>query len=105
MRYIDADKLKAIAKDAIEKTFYATDNENERQFISDLGKFYMAIIDSAPTEDVEPKVYGHWIYTDNDTEDYRCSVCGGEIDYPPESMKRCLYCGAINTFEKERNKK
>lgn len=84
-RYIDADKLMEIF---CEDCLYSSDCKDgycvERE-----------IVNSVPTEDVQPVVHGEWIdecpYLDIIQSMYSCSNCGARIDYP---TNYCAKCGA-----------
>lgn len=92
MRLIDADNVKNLISEELEKHFNRWDSTIT---VAEMETIAKDTIDNAPT--VEERPQGKWIIIDKYSDDYKCSVCNSypleRGDYP-ELSKFCPACGA-----------
>lgn len=96
-RYIDADKL----IDTLQNLAYDDWNQGVTTSWATAYSECEELVDSVPTEDVEPVKRGRWIKLEDDYNDhlYECSYCHTWTSLPTEevnygSIRYCWSCGA-----------
>lgn len=99
MRLIDADALKGVMIETLEKIKANPKMDNQEAHVIAAFHTVGLMIDDAPTVDAVPVVHGHWEIVPNDENKdghykMRCSVCGSILwSIEPEELY-CCKCGA-----------
>lgn len=93
-RYIDADEL---WKEIESVEYYGRDAEVSR---------ICGLIQSAPTAEVKPIIYGEWEYTHDTFSKRKCKECGyTEVVVDGMADDFCPNCGVTMKKEKTKNDK